>query len=146
MKADRFIVNVEAAVVHGGRYLMVQRSPDEEFMPGGLVFPGGKVQDADCTDDVLERTARRETLEETGVSVGEAAYIESHAFLANGAPVVDVVMLCRYVGGAPRAVDPSEVVAASWMEAETLLADASLPSWTRRSLLLAERMRAKLGW
>jgi 8-oxo-dGTP pyrophosphatase MutT (NUDIX family) len=146
MKADRFIVNVEAAVVRDGRYLRVQRSPDEEFMPGGLAFPGGKVQDAGYMDDVLEHTARRETLEETGVSVGEVAYVESHAFLANGAPVVDVVMLCRYVEGTPRAVDPSEAVAVFWMETGTLLADASLPSWTRRSLVLAEHMRERLGW
>lgn len=104
MIADKYIVNVEGAIVKDGRYLMVVRG-EEEYAPGGLNFPGGKVEGAGNIDDILEETLRREIAEEVDLEVhDEMAYVRSSAFVAEGEPVVDVVFLCRWKSGAAAAV------------------------------------------
>jgi len=57
--------------------LMVERSDNMAFAAGALVFPGGRIDDADVTlaqklglDDGAAVAAIRETLEETAVPVG----------------------------------------------------------------------------
>ena len=50
-----FIVNVEAAVVHHGRYLMTIRSGQEAHAGGTLSFPGGKVEYVGPLANVLEK-------------------------------------------------------------------------------------------
>jgi 8-oxo-dGTP pyrophosphatase MutT (NUDIX family) len=85
---------------------------EEEYAPGGLNFPGGKVEGADNADDVLEETLHREIAEEVGLEVhDEMAYLHSRSFVAEGEPVVDVVLLCRWKSGEAHAADPGEVAA-----------------------------------
>jgi 8-oxo-dGTP diphosphatase len=146
MLADRYIVNVEGAIAKGVRYLMVVRS-EEEFAPGGLSFPGGKVEGAEEADDVLEDTLRREITEEVGLEVeDEMAYLRSGAFLAEGDPVVDVVFLCRWKSGTAVAADPAEVAAVRWLTVDEAIAHPEIPPWTRLSLELAEKTRLARGW
>lgn len=146
MLADRYIVNVEGAITRDGGYLLVVRG-EEEYAPGGLNFPGGKVEGAEEADDVLEETLRREIVEEVGLEVEEEmAYIRSSAFLAEGDPVVDVVFLCRWKSGQARAIDPAEVAAVRWMTAAEAIAHPETPPWTRLSLELAEEVRLERGW
>ncbi len=146
MLADEYIVNVEGAIVKDGRYLMVVRG-EEEYAPGGLNFPGGKVEEASSSDDVLEETLRREIAEEVGLEVhAEMAYVRSSAFLAEGDRVVDVVFLCRWQSGEAVAADPAEVAAVHWMTATEAIAHPETPPWTRLSLELAERVRLEKGW
>jgi 8-oxo-dGTP diphosphatase len=146
MLADRYIVNVEGAVTKGGRYLMVVRG-EEEYAPGGLNFPGGKVEGAKAADDVLEETLRREIAEEVGLEVeDEMAYLRSSAFLAERDVVVDVVFLCRWKSGQARAVDTGEVAAVRWMTPAEAMAHPEAPPWTRLSLELAEEVRRARGW
>lgn len=57
------------------RLFMVRRSAKSPFMPDALVFPGGRVdgEDGPVADDAsFERAARRETLEEASVNLGDA--------------------------------------------------------------------------
>jgi len=146
MIADTYIVNVEGAIVKDGRYLMIVRGA-EEYAPGGLSFPGGKVEGASKADDVLEETLRREIAEEVGLEVHyEMAYVRSSAFVAEGDPVVDVVFLCRYKAGTAVAADPAEVAAVRWMTLGEALAHPETPPWTRHSLELAEKKRIERGW
>ena len=146
MLEDRYIVNVEGAIVKDGQYLMIVRSEDE-YAPGGLNFPGGKVEGAGDADDVLEETLRREIAEEVALEVqAEMAYIRSSAFVAEGDPVVDVVFLCPYKAGTAVAADPSEVAAVHWMTAAEAIAHPETPPWTRLSLELAEKVRLQRGW
>lgn len=146
MIADRYIVNVEGAVTREGRYLMVVRG-EEEYAPGGLSFPGGKVEGVRESDDVLEETLRREIAEEVGLEVeDQMAYLRSSAFLADGEPVVDVVFLCRWKSGEAVAADPAEVAAVRWMTAAEAIAHAETPPWTRLSLELAEKVQRERGW
>jgi len=146
MIADKYIVNVEGAIVKDGCYLMVVRG-EQEYAPGGLSFPGGKVEGAGSADDVLEDTLRREIAEEVGPEVHrEMAYLRSSAFLAEGEPVVDVVFLCRWKSGEAVAADPAEVAAVRWMTAAEATAHPETPPWTRLALELAEKVRLERGW
>jgi 8-oxo-dGTP pyrophosphatase MutT (NUDIX family) len=146
MIADTYIVNVEGAIVKDGQYLMVVRG-EEEYAPGGLNFPGGKVEGAGSTDDVLEETLRREIAEETGLEVHtKMAYLRSSAFVAEGDAVVDVVFLCRWKSGEATAADPGEVAAVRWMTAAEAIAHPETPPWTRLALELAEKKRLERGW
>lgn len=62
----------------GPEILVVERSARMAFAAGAIVFPGGRVDQADrdlatalgCPDDAARVTAIRETIEETGVAVG----------------------------------------------------------------------------
>ena len=96
--APRFIVNVQCAVVRDGRYLMIVRGDGVGHAPGVLAFPGGKTELGDGPSDVLESTARREVLEETGVRVSRALeYVRSKTFeTTGGGSVVDVLFLGEY--------------------------------------------------
>jgi 8-oxo-dGTP diphosphatase len=144
--ADRYIVNVEGAIVRDGRYLMVVRG-EEEFAPGGLSLPGGKVEGVHDADNVLEETLRREIKEEVGLEVGdEMAYLRSSAFLADGDPVVDVVFLCRWKRGTAVALDPAEVAEVRWMTLDEATAHPETPPWTAFSLKVAENERLTRGW
>ena len=146
MIADTYIVNVEGAIVKDGRYLLVVRGT-EEYAPGGLCYPGGKVEGASSAGDVLEATLRREIAEEVGLEVhDEMVYLRSSAFLAEGEPVVDVVFLCRWQSGEAVAADPAEVLAVRWMTAAEAIAHPKTPPWTRLALELAEQARLERGW
>jgi len=56
------------------RLFMVRRSAQSPFMPDALVFPGGRVDASDGPageDTTFERAARRETLEEASIDLGD---------------------------------------------------------------------------
>jgi len=146
MLTEWYIVNVEGAVVKDGQYVMVVRG-EEEYAPGGLNFPGGKVERAGTLDDILEETLRREIAEEVGLEVEEEMiYVRSSAFVAEGDPVVDVVFLCRWKAGEAIVADAAEVAAVHWMTAAEAIAHPETPPWTRLTLQLAEERRIERGW
>lgn len=146
VSTEQYIVNVEGAIVKDGKYLMVVRG-EREYAPGGLNFPGGKVEGVSSLDDVLEETLRREIAEEVGLEVDdEMAYLRSSAFIAEGDRVVDVVFLCRWKAGTAVAADPVEVAAVRWMAPAEAIAHPETPPWTRLALELAERVRLERGW
>ena len=146
MIADTYIVDVEGAIVKDGRYLMVVRGA-EEYAPGGLCFPGGKVEGASVDDDVREETLRREIAEEVGLEGhAEMAYLRSSAFVAEGKPAIDVVFLCRWKSGEAVAADPAEVASVRWMTLQEALTHPETPPWTRFALQLAEKARLERGW
>ena len=143
---DLVLINVEAAVYHDGRYLVLVRGDEDDHAAGALAFPGGKLDYA-VMADILEQTAVREVLEETGVVVEQVQYVEAHSFTTpDGTPVVDIVFLCRYVSGTLTITDPGEVAALRWMTAEEILADSACPPWMGPSLALVERKRQAFGW
>jgi 8-oxo-dGTP diphosphatase len=67
-----FVVNVEAAVFKGDKWLIIQRSLKEEHAAGELSLVGGQVEDEGNSSNILERTAKREVFEETGVIVKDS--------------------------------------------------------------------------
>lgn len=146
MEAVRYVVNVEAAVVRDGRYLMIVRGDAVPFS-GILAFPGGKMELTGQAPMALEETARREVREEVDVEIDDKmAYVEGHVFTPGALPVLGVVMLCRHRSGEGRAAAPGEVAAVAWMTAEEVLADAKTQPWTAASMRLVEARREVLGW
>lgn len=145
---ELFIVNVEGAVVHEGRYLMVVRGPGESHAAGMLALIGGKVDAGTVAQDVLEATLQREIAEEVGVQVhDDMVYVDSKSFVADdGDPVVDIVFLCRYKAGTPTIGDPDEVAAVAWLSAAEILAHPQSPPWMASSIARVEQRRLALGW
>jgi 8-oxo-dGTP diphosphatase len=148
LSSERYIVNVEAAVIDGERYLLAVRGKGEGHAAGAVSLIGGKVEGPEVPGDVLEEALRREVEEEVGLRIrGRMEYVESKAFMTDdGERVVDIVFLCRHEGGEPRVVDPEEVAALIWMTKEEVPADEDIPAWTRQSISLAEQKRRALGW
>jgi 8-oxo-dGTP diphosphatase len=117
------IVNVDAAVVRDGEYLLIERAADRGHAAGLLAFPGGKLEPPPEGDGEVEAAARREVAEEVGVEVGAVEYVCSNAFVDDaGTPCLNVVTHCEYDGGEahPRAAD--EVAAVRWLSADELRA------------------------
>ena len=147
MPGHWYIVNVEGAVVKDGRYLMIVRGEGEEYAAGVLAFPGGKVEDDEMASSVLEETVRRELREEVDIEVGdEMVYVDSASFVAGDDPVIDVVFLCSYRSGEPRACDPEEVASVQWMTQAEILAHPKLPPWMGPIIKRVERARVEKGW
>lgn len=140
-----FIVNVEAAIYKDGRYLIIRRGAKESHAAGMFSLVGGKVEMADGT---LEEALRREIFEEVGLQVDkEMVYIESQAFVADdGEPVMNIVFLCRFIGGRAKIKNRAEVAEIRWLTASEIRIHAKAPAWTRRSVELAEHMRRMKGW
>ena len=139
-----FIVNVEGAIVRGGRYLMILRGGGESHAAGTLSLPGGKVEWDEIGDDVLETALKREMREEVGLEVSSTEYLESKSFVADdGERVVDVVFLCSCEEGEPTTGDPEEVAALYWLSAQEVYAHPKTPPWIRQSIEKAEVRASK---
>ena len=141
--ASRFVVNVQCTVVRDGRYLMIVRGDGVGHAPGVLAFPGGKVETDDGPSEVLEKTAVREVLEETGVRVSrDLRYIRSNTFVIAGyGHVVDVLFLGEYESGEPTITDTLEVADILWMTAEEILGHSKTPPWLKVSVEQVESVR-----
>ena len=136
-----FIVNVEAVVRRGQKYLLTLRSDAEPNAPGTLALPGGKVEFGDAANDTLEQTLKREVMEETGLEVKHLRYLESKWFRTDdGEPVVDVVFLCDYAGGDAAARDPAEIAEVMWLNAAEVATHPKAPVWTQQSIEKVERL------
>ncbi|MBZ0293661.1 MAG: NUDIX domain-containing protein [Anaerolineae bacterium] len=141
-----YIVNVEGAIFHNGRYLIAVRGPGETHATGLSALIGGKLEGVHERLYALEDTLRREIREEVDLEVGEMVYLYSNVFGAADAPVLDVIFLCRYQSGQALAMDPDEVAALYWLTPEQIAADKSSPPWLLTQIEQAEAMRQRLGW
>ena len=144
-----YIVNIEGAIVRScdKKYLMMVRGAREEYFPGIVTFPGGKVEKAGFLDNVLEETLRREILEEVGVNIhDEMVYVESHSFIGDGEPCVDVVFLCRYLSGDAVPGDRGEVESVHWMTYDEIFNHPDTQEWTKHSIRQVEQKRISLNW
>jgi hypothetical protein len=47
-------------------------------------------------------------------------YVESHAFVGDGEPVVDIVFLCRYLSGEAVPGNPDETQSVHWMSVDEI--------------------------
>lgn len=109
-------------VQHDGAVLMVRHEGEDSWSePGGKVEPGESFAEA----------ARRETLEETGVTVDITGVLEvhpvTHISTDDGVPIVSpiVIFTGTYRSGSPERT-PGEIAEAAWREErpENLLYDA----------------------
>lgn len=140
----KYVVNVELAVVRGDKFLMTVRSEGEDYAPGALAYPGGKVEPATVGGNVLEETAKRELLEETGLTIKRLEYLESKSFeMQEDTFVMDVVFLAEVEPGEAEVREPEEIAELVWMTAEEILDHRLTPEWLATSVRVAqERLTA----
>ena len=127
-----FVVNVQVALRCKDVLLVIGRSKDETHAGGTLDIPGGKVDTVELGPAVLEAAARREVLEETGVSItGGLRYVCSASFRTQeGHPVINVVFAATATEVAPPIPQASEVSFAQWVPFTEVLRHPDLPAWT----------------
>lgn len=117
-KAKFDIVLVTGVVEKNGKFLIAQRSFEEVQAPGRWSLPGGKVEVKGQDLDVLEKALRKEIKEEVGVTIEKKlTYVRSGSFIRiDGAPVVDILFLCKWKSGQARPLEDSVKVA--WIKIE----------------------------
>lgn len=118
------------------------RSEKESHAPGTLTFPGGKVEVEEPASEILETAVRRETLEETGITVKpKMRFLKNKYFISDdGYKIVDIIFLCEYAAGEPVINEPDEVSAVQWMTLEEVLNHPKSPAWTKEDLLSAQKL------
>lgn len=134
-----YIVNVEGAIFNDGRWLIIKRSELEEHAPGRLSLVGGKVEQTEVGDDILEATLVREIKEEVGIEVNEIVYLESKVFMTDSnEPVVDVVFTCHYESGY-ESMSKDEVSEVHWMTTEEILNHTEVPDYLKETVKKAKK-------
>lgn len=94
-----YVVIVECALEHDGRFLIIKR-PDNKEAGGLLAFPGGKVESDDHKNtgscDVMLNAVKREIFEEVGINLLDPIrYVVSNHFTSvNGAECLILVFHC----------------------------------------------------
>ncbi|QVK17529.1 NUDIX domain-containing protein [Mycoplasmatota bacterium] len=138
-----FIVNVEAAIYQGDKWLVIKRGMKETHAKGLLSLVGGKVENASVEADVLEKTIKREILEEVGIEIkDDIEYLESKAFVTDeGNAVVDVVFLCQYKALEARVIDSNEVEKVYWKTKDEILSDDKAPIYLKEIIIKADKLR-----
>ena len=144
-----FIVNVEAAIYKGDKWLIIKRSELENHAAGELSLVGGKVDKEGVKSDILEETIRREVLEEVGVELcDELHYVHSTSFIADdNVHVVDIVFLGEHKSGEAYPKSREEVGDVYWFTAEEILNNEDAAVYVKESIRRAvdTRKLLKLG-
>jgi len=109
----------------GPEVLLVQRNPEQRFMGGAWVFPGGATHD----DDADERaTALRELAEEAGIDLAAGAELVRYSRWITPAQVrrrFDThFFVTRAPDGAEPRIDGAECVGVRWIRPGDALAEA----------------------
>ncbi|MDG5471453.1 NUDIX domain-containing protein [Jeotgalibacillus sp. ET6] len=137
-----FIVNVEGAIRKHDKWLIIERSNKEDHAGGLLSLVGGKVEVEANSTNIVERTLKREILEEVGVKVKDhLIYVHSTSFVTDtGANVVDLVFLCEYESGEAFPKCPDEVEKVIWLSTEEVLNHPLSPVYLKESIKQAESL------
>lgn len=109
-------VGVGAVVVHDDRLLMVQRAGAHGA--GTWSIPGGWLE---MWEDPL-RAAEREVAEETGVIVQareRSGWGDAH-FVDDGVHAITLFVLCDYLSGEPRILEPDKCPDVEWVPLEVV--------------------------
>lgn len=137
-----FIVNVEGAIRKDDKWLIIERSNKEEHAGGLLSLVGGKVDIEGNTTDILERTVKREILEEVGVTIKDnLSYVHSSSFVTDtGENVVGIVFLCEYKSGEALPASLDEVEKVLWLTTKEILSHSKSPIYLKESIERAEEL------
>lgn len=138
-----YIVNVEAAIYKGDKWLIIKRGEKEEHASGLLSMVGGKVETSIAEDNVLENTLLREVMEEVGLIISEKMiYVESKAFVTDKEEVaIDMVFLCKYESGEAKPMSLDEVSEVYWMSTYDILENKNSPIWLKESIKKCDSVR-----
>jgi len=134
-----FIVNVEAAINHEGKWLVIERSQKEEHAGGMLSLVGGKVEQGQQPVEMLESNLKREVLEEVDLEIKNVNYLYSSAFVTDkNEHVLNIVFLCEYQSGIAYPKSPDEVEDVKWMSSVEIERHRKAPVYLIESIKQAE--------
>lgn len=122
------VVAVFAFVEKDGKILLAKRSSQDPQSPGIWFIPGGKV-DMERGEGILEKTLKREVMEEVGIEIeDEIALVENEGFTrVSGHHVVGLTFLCKWKSGIVRPLEDQEEV--RWFSKEELKNFSELPDY-----------------
>jgi len=103
-------VAITAIIVKDNKYLITRRSQNKKRFPGKWTVPGGKLETNDYLElekdtefywyNVLERTLKREVLEEVGLEIKNIEYVTSLATIhEDGSPSLVISCVADYISG-----------------------------------------------
>ena len=128
----RYEANVCVLLRRQGRWLLSVRSAAAAYAPGSLGLVGGHVE-PDPGPDILERTARREVFEETGIDLTgvDLHYLSSALYRG---PQDQPVLTVTFAGELPadrqaRLTASDELDAVGWWSPPELGDDARCAPW-----------------
>ena len=134
-----FIVNVEAAINHEGKWLVIERSQKEEHAGGMLSLVGGTVELGQQPVEILESNLKREVLEEVDVEIKNVNYLYSSTFVTDkNEHVLNIVFLCEYQSGIAYPKSPDEVEDVKWMSSDEIERHRKAPVYLIESIKQAE--------
>lgn len=91
---------------------------------GTWTLPGGKVDFGES----LEKAARRETLEETGIQSESLKLISVTNDVKENAHFVTIGFLCKEFKGEPKVMEPEEITKWKWFDLDNLPKPMFFPS------------------
>src|SRR5690242_16954661 len=138
MMSHFFIVNVEAAILKNGKYLIIKRSEKEGHAGGLYSLVGGKIEFNEGSLNVLEENLQREVFEEIGIQVKSLNYVHSNTFMVGETQVLNVVFLSLDHVGEPYLKSPDEVADIKWITYKEIQESDEIPDWTKNSIRLSE--------
>lgn len=106
------IVAAKGWIEKDGKFLLAKRGPNEVHDPNVWSLPGGKVEESGEDRDTIEKTLKREIMEEVGLEIqDDIEFVYDNCFIrSDGAHVVMMTFLCGYKSGEARPLeDTSEV-------------------------------------
>jgi len=109
-KIDLHRVVITAIIVKDGKFLIARRGLHKRVQPGMWSVPGGgmELDDyinnpktlGDCWYFAIEKTLKREVMEEVGVEIDHVKYLLDLAFFRpDGVPVVTLSFWCHWKSG-----------------------------------------------
>lgn len=136
------------------RYLITKRSPTKRAWPNKWTVPGGGLEVDDYVHseatyqndenpqwyNAVEKTLRREILEEVGVEVADIGYLLDVAYIRpDGVSVIVLSFYCRYAGGEV-ALD-EDATEYAWITATQVGDYALIQGIDREITLVEERLK-----
>lgn len=110
MAEERFFFGAHAAIVEGGRVLILRRAPEMTYRPGAWDLPGGHLALGETVEDCL----LREVAEETGLAIEIDRMLGLNKALAE--PYIQAIYACHARGAAaPIRIRPYEHTDARWI-------------------------------
>lgn len=132
-----YLAVVEVAIEYQGKFLVIKRPAGSEA--GGLLsFPGGKVDLIDEQDnyDILRAAAKREVLEEVGLTLLDPlSYVTSSFFVGKELKehVIDTIFHCNLEKTIPNVVpSPREVPEYYWMTIDEINQAPNATDWFKK--------------
>ncbi|MBU3934870.1 NUDIX domain-containing protein [Patescibacteria group bacterium] len=116
LEKKKYCVIINGVVVKDGKILLAQRSLEEKHVPGCWSPPGGKLEEEGTVWSALEKTVKREILEEVGVEVeDEMQLLINNTFehAEDDLLVLANVFLCKYKSGEPKPLE--DTIAVRWV-------------------------------